>query len=254
MGYLRAVLRLVGLAVVTTPLFVILLMGRFVGMFVPGVSFAVEDFCTGTWALLSTRLLGVTIQIDGAPPRTPFFLVSNHLSYLDILVYFASLRGVRFLAKSEISRWPVMGLLSRWAGTLFIDRTRARDLSRVLPEVQATLDSGRGVLVFPEGTSTKGALVERFKPSIFQVPITTGLPVSYAAISYRTPEGAPPAHLAVCWWGEAEFIPHFFSLLTLPRIHATVAFGENPLTSEDRKDLASRAQQAVESQFTPVVG
>jgi 1-acyl-sn-glycerol-3-phosphate acyltransferase len=254
MGPIRLVLRLVGLAVVTTPIFLILVAGRLLGLVVPGVSFAAEDFCTTTWARASLLILGVDIQVRGRAPRAPYFLVANHLSYLDILVFFVCLRGGRFLAKAEVSRWPILGLLSRTAGTLFIDRTRARDLSRVLPEVRSALDSGRGVVVFPEGTSTRGAEVGHFKPSIFQVPILTGVPVSYAAIGYRTPEGAPPADLSVCWWGDAEFLPHFFSLLMLPRIHATVAFGDQSLTAEDRKDLASRARSAVESQFTPVVG
>ena len=213
----------------------------------------VVDWCTWTWATGSCWLLGVRVQVVGPPPAPPFFLVSNHLSYLDIIVLYTLLRG-RFLAKAEISGWPMMGWLASLAGTLFIDRQRTRDLSRVLPQVQETLDLGRGVVVFPEGTSTKGDEVHRFKPSIFEVPIRTGTPVSYAALHYRTPEGEPPAHLSVCWWGDVPFAPHFLALLKLPRIDATVSFGDHPVTAEDRKDLALLAQRAVESEFTPVVG
>lgn len=230
-----------------------LLVGRVIARLSPRLGGALHDGVAGFWGRGTARVLGVRIRTAGTPPAAPFFLVANHLSYLDIVVLYSRLQG-RFLAKSDVARWPVLGWLARLGGTLFIDREKHRDLTRVLPAVRTILDAGRGVVVFPEGTSTRGDGVERFKPSIFEVPIRTGVPVSYAALSYRTPEGAPPAHLSVCWWGDAPFVPHFLGLLSLPRIDATLAFGDHPVTAEDRKDLALRAQRAVESQFTPVVG
>ncbi|MDA1266639.1 MAG: lysophospholipid acyltransferase family protein [Planctomycetota bacterium] len=250
---LRVVWRLASMGTLTLLMGPPLLVGLLAGLFSARARWAIVDCCTYTWATGSCWLLGVRIEIVGTPPKPPFFLVSNHLSYLDIIVLYTRLRG-RFLAKAEISGWPMMGWLASLAGTLFIDRSRTRDLSRVLPQVQETLDLGRGVVVFPEGTSTKGEAVQRFKPSIFEVPIRTGVPVSFAALHYRTPAGAPPAHLSVCWWGDVPFAPHFLALLKLTRIDATVAFGDHPVTAEDRKDLALLAQRAVESQFTPVVG
>jgi 1-acyl-sn-glycerol-3-phosphate acyltransferase len=253
MGLLRAGLRLLALAVCLPPLTVLLGLVNLVALVAPGPGRWLIDVAVRLWTRTLLTIFGVRIHSVGKPPTPPFFLVANHLSYLDILVLYAHLRA-RFLSKAEVAGWPGLGLVTRWAGTLYIDRERRRDLSRVLPEIEANLASGRGVVVFPEGTSSKGAEVQRFKPSIFEVPIRTGTPVSYAALSYRTPVQAPPAHLSVCWWGDQPFFPHFLALLKLPRIDSTVAFGQDSLTAEDRKDLALLAQRAVESKFTPVVG
>lgn len=253
MGLALALVRAIALAAVTIPLYVCLLLTKPAGWISRHRRVVLEDFWVRTWARASAAVMGVTIHVEGPPPEPPFFLVANHLSYLDIVVLSTRIHG-RFLAKAEISRWPIAGMLARSVGTLFIERERSRDLSRILPEIQARLDAGTGVVVFPEGTSTKGEEVLRFKPSLFEVAARTGTPVSTAALGYRTPPPAPPAHLAVCWWGDAPFLPHFFRLLMLPRIEATVAFGGAPIRAEDRKALAVLSHRAVAAQFTPVVG
>lgn len=251
-GTLRASLRLLAMAICLPPLILLLGLVNLVALLAPGLGGRLVDAATHLWARTLLLIFSVRVRSQGAPPKPPFFLVSNHLSYLDILVLYSRLR-TRFLSKAEVAGWPGLGLITRWAGTLYIDRERQRDLSRVLPEIEANLSAGRGIVVFPEGTSTKGATVERFKPSIFEVPIRAGMPVSYAALGYSTPAGATPAHLSVCWWGDRSFFSHFFPLLTLPRIDATVSFGQDSLTATDRKDLALQARAAVESRFTPVV-
>ena len=253
MGAVRASLRMVALVATTTPIYLGVLFCKPVAWFSTRRSLAIQDFWVRTWARACARILGMRITVDGASPAPPFFLVSNHLSYVDIVVLFSVL-DCHFIAKSDVARWPVMGFLARTAGTLFIRRESKRDLTRVIPAVQALLGAGRGVVVFPEGTSTKGDAVARFKPSLFEVAILTETPVSYAALSYVTPDATPPAHLSVCWWGDMEFMPHLFRLLALPRFDATVAFGGARITADDRKVLAARAQRAVEDQFTPVVG
>ena len=203
----------------------------------------------GGWVLW---LLGVRLTVRGTPPAAPFLLVSNHLSYLDILVLASELRAV-FIAKSEVKDWPLLGMLCRLVDTQFIQRERRNDILRMLKRITEILDSGRGVVFFPEGTTSNGQGVQRFKPPLLAVAVESGQPVAYAAVSYAVPPGSPSASDSVCWWGGADFAGHFVTVLRMPRIDATVRFGARKIHEHDRKVLARRLQVAVSREFTPVV-
>lgn len=204
------------------------------------------------WSRGVAHLLGIRITIEGVVPEAPFFLVSNHLSYLDIVVYAAGM-PCRFVAKQEVRSWPVVGFLAQAGGTIFIDRTMKRDAVRVLDDLGRAVRDGDGVVVFAEATSTPGHTVLPFRPALLDWAARTGYPVHYASIEYRTPESSPPAHLAVCWWGDMTFGRHLVALSRLPRIEATIRYGSAPIAERDRKRLADRLQRAVVAQFTPVV-
>lgn len=252
----RAPLRISMLAVVTVPLYAGWLMTRPVAWLVPSTEKGLQRLWIGNWARAVLKILGVRVKYEGPVPDGGFFLVSNHLSYVDIPVLLAKL-DARFLAKSEVAGWPILGILARSTGTLFIDRSRARDLTRVLPAIQNVLDRGPGVIVFPEGTSTDGSGVDPFKPSLFEVPVEMGLDVTCAAMHYDAPEGPLPAWEAVCWWGDAAFGAHFLQFLKQPRTDATVTFYPETIVVPDaegkwrRKALAQAAHGAVERSFTP---
>lgn len=204
------------------------------------------------WGGLALPILGVHLTVRGTPPTGPFVLVSNHLSYLDILVLAGQLHAV-FIAKSEVRGWPLLGALCRVVDTQFIERDRKNDILRMLETIRDVLDTGRGVVFFPEGTTSNGSGVQRFKPPLLAVAAESGLPVAYAAVSYAVPEGSPPASDSVCWWGGAGFVGHFLTVLRMPRIDATVSFGEERIQERDRKILAERLQAAVSKEFVPVV-
>jgi 1-acyl-sn-glycerol-3-phosphate acyltransferase len=204
------------------------------------------------WAKATAALLGVKIDAQGRPPRGAFFLVSNHLSYLDIVVL-AALTDCVFIAKSEVARWPVIGLLSRGMNTIFIDREKRRDTARANALIERRLAKGQGVVLFAEGTSTEGARVLPFKSALLEQAARAGFAVSYAALSYRAPEGQSPAHLSVCWWGEMTFFKHLFELLHLSEIQALVRFGSEGILEENRKRLARKLHRAVSREFIPVI-
>lgn len=245
MGVLRAAWRLVALTLLTTPLFGLYLMLGLAG----GRG---QRPLRRSWARMICRLLGLRIEVAGEPPRPPFVLVANHLSYLDILALLSELDGV-FVAKSEIAGWPILGVLARSTGTIFVERARKSQLPQVLEQVVQALGRGNGVVFFPEGTSSRGAAVLPFKASLFEVALRTGLPVHTASLHYEVPRGSQPAWLSVAWWGDMTFTDHFLRLLTLPRIRARISFGSAPVHGDDRKVLASETYRAVTEAFEPLV-
>ena len=200
-----------------------------------------------------SRVLGMQVDVRGVPPRPPFILVTNHLSYVDVILIGSQLPCV-FVAKAEIAGWPIFGMLSRVGGTLFIDRRTKRDIPRVLEGMERILASGAGVAIFPEGTSSRGEAVMRFRPSLLEPAVRVDRPVHYAALSYSTPADGPPADTTICWWGDMPFTGHFLKLLRVPRFRASLTFGEEPIRASDRKILATRLQQAVQKRFRAVDG
>ena len=211
-----------------------------------------RSFMFRRWAKAVAAITGMRTVVRGTPPRPPFFLVSNHLSYIDIIALASQLDCV-FIAKSDVARWPVIGRLCRSAKTIFIDRKKRKDIPRAIALIEKAMTTGQGVVLFAEGTSTEGARVLPFNSSLLEPAARAGLAVSYASISYRTPATEVPAHLSVCWWGDMTFIKHLPGLFRLPEFYATLVFGEETFQEYDRKILASKLWLAVQNQFTPVV-
>jgi 1-acyl-sn-glycerol-3-phosphate acyltransferase len=204
-----------------------------------------------TWARTIIRLLNIRIATNNAGPSAPFLLVSNHLSYIDIVVL-ASQLDCAFIAKSEVAAWPFVGMLGRWMDTIFIDRNRKKDVIDTTHQMHSLIDAGLGVVLFAEGTSTSGQQVSPFKSATLELAARQHVPVHYASISYATRVEETSAHQSVCWWGDMTFPDHFFRLLQLSGFEATVTFGPEPIAHADRHVLASKLWHAVSAQFVPV--
>lgn len=253
--HLRALSRLIAIGVWTGALYGLRVLALPLALVRPRLFRRFHFGLMQRWARGTARCMGLTIEAEGPAPAPPYLLAANHLSYVDI-VALQTLCGCVFLAKAEVSRWPLIGFLARTTGTLFVDRTRRADLPRAVEAVSQVVSEGRGVVFFPEGTSTDGASVLPFKPSLFEVAVRTGLPVYCASLGYTVPEGSPPAHLAVCWWGDMDFFGHLYALLQIPSFRARVAFAHEPVPRAervDRKELAERAHRSVAARFIPVV-
>lgn len=216
-----------------------------------GASFPWRATVFRTWARAVGRLIRLQVEVQGPPPRPPFILVANHLGYVDVVMLATQLRAV-FVARADVNGWPVIGHICRAVNTLFIDRGIKRDIPRVMRRMEEILASGVGVVIFPEGTSTRGDKVLPFRPSLLETAARSGREVSYAALGYRTPPVSPPAHLSVCWWGDMMFTPHVLGLLELKSFRGTIGFGEKPIAEMDRKVLATRLREAVQRRFQPV--
>lgn len=204
------------------------------------------------WTKSFIRIAGMKVEVIGIPPQPPFFLVCNHLSYVDIAPLRATAKGV-FVAKREVKDWFIAGRIVADMGVIFIDRKNRRDIPRAGEKIIERLNDGEGVIVFPEGTSTKGENVLPFNSSFLEFAARTDLPVSYASISYRSEPGDPPPSAFVCWWDDITFIEHLYRLFTVKRFTAIVSFGENSVVNPDRKALAAELRRKVSESFIPVI-
>ncbi len=170
-------------------------------------------------------------------------VASNHVSWIDILALNA-IGPVRFIAKSEIARWPVLGRLVAGAGTLFIERARRRDTHRVNRDVAAALKGGDIVAVFPEGTTSDGTAVLPFHGSLLQPAIDAGGSVLPVAIRYTTPAGTRST--AVDYVGDVTFVASFWRVCGAQAIVADiVACAPLAATGVRRRRLAADVEAAI---------
>ncbi len=204
-----------------------------------------------TWARTVIRLLNIRVATNNAGPNAPFLLVSNHLSYIDIVVL-ASQLDCTFIAKSEVAAWPIVGRLGALMNTIFIDRNRKKDVIGATHQIHNLIDAGLGVVLFAEGTSTSGQQVSPFKSATLELAARRQIPVHYASISYATKTEETSADQSVCWWGDMTFPDHFFRLLQLSGFEAALTFGPEPMVDHDRHVLAAKLWHAVKAQFVPV--
>jgi len=150
------------------------------------------------WFRVLLRACGVRLHVRGdlclpvttGPGGLGTLVTANHVSWLDVPALMA-VDPVRVLAKSDVRRWPVVGVLARRAGTVFIDRERLRRLPDTVAEIAAALRRGHTVAVFPEGSTWCGRTTGRFYPATLQAAVDAGAPVRPVAIRYRLPDGSP---------------------------------------------------------------
>lgn len=192
------------------------------------------------------RLLGVRLTTRGAVPTAagePLVLVSNHISWLDIFVIDA-LRATRFVAKSEVRGWPLLGWLAARTGTMFIERGRRHAAAAVNRDIAAALAARDTVGLFPEGTTTLGDELRPFHAALFQAAIEIGHPLRPVAIRYRDADGAPS--LAATYVGDQSFVESLWAITGERSIAAEATFGEDIATAgSDRRTVARQAEAVI---------
>jgi 1-acyl-sn-glycerol-3-phosphate acyltransferase len=186
------------------------------------------------WSGRLLRILRVDVEWEGTPPARGL-MVSNHLSYVDVLVY-GSIQRFVFLSKAEVENWPVVGALTRCAGTLYIVRQNRSDVARMAAAMAPVVEAGVVVTLFLEGTSSDGSKVLPFHSSLLAPVEERDWPVAPAWIRYTLQDGTMAED--VCYWGDMTFFTHFLKLLTKKNIQAHVRFGEPVTGKTGRKELA----------------
>lgn len=171
-------------------------------------------------------------------------LVSNHSSWLDILVLNAQ-RSLFFVSKAEVAGWPGIGLLARITGTHFVERER-RAAQVQVAEMTERLSAGQVLLFFPEGTSTDGRRVLPFKTTLFDPLFRSNVPLQPVTVSYGAPADQDARFYG--WWGGMDLGPSLLHILgQIRQGKIIVTFHDLLIPAEytGRKALANAAEECV---------
>lgn len=175
------------------------------------------DHLAARWAHEMFANLGLEVQRRGANPASGgAILVGNHVSYLDIPLL-VSCVSTSFVAKQELSHWPVFGHCIRRAGIVLVKRNSKRSRQAAGAAISSYVRSkGRNVTVFPSGTTS---LTEHnsWRHGVFRIAHQHGIPVQPFRLRYT------PVRQAA--YIDRDFFPwHLWNLLKGPRLKATLEF------------------------------
>lgn len=211
----------------------------------PGLSQAQREAAVQSWAQEMLRVMGIPLEVRGTPPEGgPLLLVANHLSWLDILVMHAA-RYCRFVSKSDVKHWPLVGTLATGGGTLYIEREKRRDAMRVVHRMADSLRAGDIVAVFPEGTTGDGSGVLPFHANLIQAAVSSGAPVQPLSIRFVDLQtggdsGAP------LYLGDDTLVGSIWRTVAGRPFKVVVTFGEpQAAQGRERREWAAQLREAV---------
>lgn len=199
------------------------------------------------WMRHLTRMLGIRIYQHGSPPAQHAFYVGNHVSFLDILVVL-SVTQLNFLSKNSVRYWPIAGLITSLAGTIFIKRGKRSRLSRVIDLISEALGRGHSIMVFPEGTTTLGKEPAKFHSGLFQSAINSQTPVQAIAIRYLK-NGQLDRDAA--YIDNDNLLATLYRIMKRPITEVHLTFCKPFMPDDmDRTEMANKARQQIITAFS----
>ena len=200
--------------------------------------------------------IGVNVKMTQSKPdlfHRNYFMVCNHMSYIDILVL-SSIQPAVFVTSVEMEKTFFLGDIAKLGGSFFVDRVNRRKMKVEVDELVKLLNQGFNVFIFPEGTSTNGDKILPFKKSLFRVPFMAKLPILPICLQYKSVNGekfSPTNCDRICWYDDMTFAPHFLKLMSLKQLEVQVSY-LTPIDSssfESHGEVALAAQKQIESVY-----
>jgi 1-acyl-sn-glycerol-3-phosphate acyltransferase len=201
-------------------------------------------------------VMRIHVRVVGAPvcDRAVLF-ISNHVSWADILVI-GSITSIAYVSKSEIAKWPLVGIAARLQRTVFVDRSRRQQTGDAITEIIALLAGGTSVVLFAEGTSSDGNRVLPFRSALVgavkeaSARAAHGILIQPMSVCYTGLNGIPMGRQhrpTVAWYGDLDFMPHIREFIARGAVDAVVSYGE-PIVADgttDRKAMTKSLEDAV---------
>jgi len=195
------------------------------------------------WSHRILKILAVRLDLEptDAPPGS--LIVANHVSWLDIFVIHA-LRPSAFVSKSEVRDWPFIGWLAERNDTVFLRRGSRGHAKVVNGQIDALLNAGIDVAIFPEGTTTDGTHLLSFHAALLQPAIETGRPIVPLAISYHDSQGR--RSVAPSFAGETTLVQCLAAIVACRSLTVRVRPAPAIATSgAQRRELSQAAHAAI---------
>ncbi|MCB0357227.1 MAG: 1-acyl-sn-glycerol-3-phosphate acyltransferase, partial [Bdellovibrionales bacterium] len=210
------------------------------------------------WTLRSLNLIGIHVHQKGQTVQSSenFLVVSNHLSYLDILLITSQFPSC-FVTSMEIKETPFLGYITELGGCLYVERRSKENLHQEIQQITVALEKGFNVTIFPEATSTNGEKVLRFRRPLYQAAISSKKPVlpiclNYKFLNYQKVNKANRDTLF--WYGDMNFLSHLWQLMGQESIHVEIELLPSLPIIEvvDTQILAEKSHNLVSHSFIPV--
>lgn len=205
------------------------------------------------WSRQLVAICGVSLTVDDhrqRDPVSPALIVCNHISWLDIFVI-NTIHPCRFVAKSDIRSWPLIGWLCENTGTIFIARGKQRDVRRIYAGLVKSIHDGERVAFFPEGTTAPQGTVLPFHANLFEAAIEAEVPVQPYALRYLDADGS--LHDSADFIGEMSFVESVIAILKSGGMRAElIRLPAIPTEGAHRRELAAAARDLVASALSPV--
>jgi 1-acyl-sn-glycerol-3-phosphate acyltransferase len=196
------------------------------------------------WARGMLAIMGIEVRVKGHPAQGPVLMAANHISWLDILVMHAACH-CRFVAKSEIRSWPLVGVLTTGGGSLYIERSSNRDAMRVVHQMADALCQGQVLAVFPEGVTGDGITVQPFHANLLQAAISAEAPIQPIALQFIDAH-THDISLAPCYRDDDTLVSSLWRTLCAPPLLAQVRYGDPQFAQgRSRREWAQDLQATV---------
>ena len=204
-----------------------------------------SDVLKTHWLKRFSAIVKLSVIKEGELAKPGALLVSNHISWLDIIVIGQYIPAY-FVAKSDILSWPIIGYLSRQGGTIFIRRGDKKHIKATAEKMLWILKQNSNIIAFPEGTTTKGDEVLGFHASLFQPALLTRSAIQPVALLYQG-----VAAEQVPFIGDDDFIPHLIKMLSLDKIEVRVCFLPVIKSSgRDRHSVGVEARELISQEIS----
>ena len=178
------------------------------------------------WARTLLKVMGMEVEVESEIPGKGYLLLGNHRSYVDVLLI-APFIPSTFVAKHEVSKWPLVGWGCRSIRVVFVDRKDPNSRRNTRERIRENVLNGLSMMVFPEGTTTVSPNMNELKPGMFFAAAEAGIPIVPVALEYEQKE--------IAWVGDDTFMPHFLKTFGRKKTHAKVRFG--PVMEDSDGDM-----------------